>query len=109
MSQNWTPPPPPPPRNAPPAASTIPNNLVLAIIASVVSFLMCCLPHGLISVFFSTQVNKKESLGDIAGATQAAKNAKLAAIISIAVSVVWLIVSIAFGLLGAIMGGLQNR
>jgi hypothetical protein len=83
--------------------------MVIAIIAAVVSFLMCCLPHGVISVIFASQVNKKAAAGDIAGATQAAKNAKLWAIISIAVSVVWLIIGFAFGLIGGIMSSLQNH
>jgi interferon-induced transmembrane protein len=103
MSQNWTPPPPP---NAPP--SDIPNYLVLSIIAAVVSFLMCCLPHGIVSVIFATQVNKKASLGDIEGAKSASKNAKLWATISIVVSVIWLIVSFIFGFFAAIMGALGN-
>ena len=101
--QNWTPPPPTG------AQATVPNNLVLAIIAAVVSFIMCCLPHGLISVIFATQVNKKAAAGDIAGAQQAAKNAKMWAIISIAVSIVWLIIGFAFGILGGIMQSIQNR
>ena len=103
MAQNWTPPPPVG------AQTAVPNNMVIAIIAAVVSFLMCCLPHGVISVIFASQVNKKAAAGDIAGATQAAKNAKLWAIISIAVSVVWLIIGLAFGLIGGIMSSLQNH
>jgi ABC-type sugar transport system permease subunit len=91
------------------AQNTVPNNMVIAIVAAVVSFLMCCLPHGVISVIFAAQVNKKAAAGDIAGATQAAKNAKLWAIISIAVSVVWLIVGFAFGILGGIMSSIQNH
>jgi len=83
--------------------------MVIAIIAAVVSFLMCCLPHGVISVIFASQVNKKAAAGDIAGATQAAKNAKLWAIISIVVSVVWLIIGLAFGLIGGIMSSIQNH
>ena|ERR1051325_777485 len=104
MSQNWTP---PPPAGAAPA--TVPNNLVISIVAAVVSFLFCCLPHGLISVIFATQVNKKASAGDIAGAQQAAKNAKMWAIISIIVSALWLVVSLVFGILGGIMQSIQNR
>ena len=71
MSEPWTP---PPPGNAP---ATVPNNLVLAIIATVVSIMGCCLPHGLVSLFFATQVNKKAAAGDIQGATDAAKQAKM--------------------------------
>jgi hypothetical protein len=86
MSQSWTP---PPPVNAP---AVVPNNLVLAIIATVVSVLGCCLPHGLVSVFFATQVTKKAGLGDIEGATEAAKQAKMWAWISIAVGIIGLII-----------------
>lgn len=104
MSQNWTPPPPP---NAP--QSEIQNYLVLSIIAAVVSLVMCCLPHGVVSVIFATQVNKKAAAGDIEGARSAAKNAKLWATISIVVSVIWLVVSMVFGLFAGIMGALGNR
>ena len=102
MSQNWTPPP------AGGGSATVPNNLVWSIIAIVVSVIACCLPHGLISLIFALQVNKKAAAGDTAGAMQAAKNAKLWAIISIAVSVVWFVIALVFGLLGSIMSAVQK-
>ena len=104
MSQPWTPP--PPPLNAP---ATVPNNLVLAIIASVVSLFFCCLPHGVVSLIFATQVNKKAESGDIQGAISAAKQAKMWAFISIAVAAVWLVISLVFGVLGGILTAIQNR
>ena len=85
------------------AAATIPNNMVMAIVATVVS-LGCCLPHGLIALIFAMQVNKKETAGDIDGATKAAKQAKMFAMISIIVAVVWIVVATIFGLFGLILG-----
>jgi hypothetical protein len=103
MSQSWTPPPPPLNASAP-----IPNNMVMAIIATVISLLFCCLPHGAVALIFATQVNKKAEAGDIQGAQNAAKQAKMWSWISIIVSVVWLVVAIVFGVLGAVLGAIQK-
>lgn len=86
MSQPFTPP--APPSTAP---STIPNNMVMAIIATVVSIMGCCLPHGLVSLMFAMQVGKKETAGDIEGANNAAKQAKMWAWISIIAGILGLI------------------
>lgn len=104
MSQPWTPP--PPPLNAP---ATVPNNLVLAIIASVVSLCFCCIPHGVISLIFATQVNKKAESGDVQGAINAAKQAKMWAFISIAVTAVGFAIAFILGALGGILSAIQNR
>jgi membrane protein insertase Oxa1/YidC/SpoIIIJ len=103
MSQQWTPPP------APSAAVPVGNNLVLAIVASVVSLIFCCLPHGVISLIFATQVNKKAEAGDVAGAMQAAKQAKMFAWISIIVSVIGFVVAIIFGAVGGFLSAIQNH
>jgi hypothetical protein len=66
MSQDWTP---PPPSGTP---ENIPNYLVPAIISAV-----CCFPLGIIGVIFAAQVNGKVAAGDIAGAMDASKKAKL--------------------------------
>ena len=66
MSQEWTP---PPPAGTP---SSVPNYLVPAIISAV-----CCFPLGIISIVFAAQVNGKVAAGDIAGAMQASKMAKI--------------------------------
>ena len=97
MSQQWT----PPPVNA--VAPAPNNNLVFAIIASVLSVMFCCIPHGLISLIFALQVNNKAAAGDLQGAMNAAKQAKTWAIISIVVSAVWLVIALAFGVLNAIL------
>jgi Interferon-induced transmembrane protein len=66
MSQDWTP---PPPTGTP---EKVPNYLVPAIISAV-----CCFPLGIIGVIFAAQVNGKVAAGDIAGAIDASKKAKL--------------------------------
>jgi membrane protein insertase Oxa1/YidC/SpoIIIJ len=103
MSQQWTPPP------APSVEAPVGNNLPLAIVASVVSLIFCCLPHGVISLIFATQVNKKAEAGDTAGAMQAAKQAKMFAWISIIVSVIWFVISLIFGILGGILSAIQSH
>jgi t-SNARE complex subunit (syntaxin) len=65
--------------------------------------LFCCLPHGLISLIFALQVNKKAAAGDMQGAVNSAKQAKTWAIVSIIVSVIGLVVAIFFGVLNAIL------
>jgi len=76
MSQEWTPP--------PPTATTtsVPNYLVPAIISAV-----CCFPLGIISIVFAAQVNGKVAAGDIPGAMQASKLAKILSIVFIALAV----------------------
>ena len=73
MSQDWTP---PPPSGA--STTSVPNYLVLAIIS-----LFCCTPLGIVAIIFAAQVNGKVAAGDIAGATDASKKAKMFSYISI--------------------------
>lgn len=95
MSQNY-----PPAGGAAPAS--VPNNMVIAIIATVVSFLFCCLPHGIISLIYALQVNKKAAAGDMSGAEAAAKAARTWGMISIIVAVIWFVIAIILRLLGAL-------
>lgn len=76
MSQDWTPPP------AAGAPDKVPNYLIPAIISAV-----CCFPLGIISIVFAAQVNGKVQQGDIAGAMDAAKKAKLFSYIFIGLGV----------------------
>jgi Interferon-induced transmembrane protein len=87
---------------SPPQA--IPNYLVHAILVT----LCCCLPFGIVSIVYATQVNTKRDMGDIAGAVEASNNAKKWAMIGAGVGVVWLIIVIAFNglaFLAALAGG----
>jgi hypothetical protein len=100
------------PLNAPPpvsgVAGTVPNNMVMAIIATVVSVMGCCLPHGLVSLMFAMQVGKKEAAGDIEGAKNAAKQAKMWAWISIIAGALGLVLSLIFGVFAGIMSAISR-
>lgn len=77
------------------------NNLVLAIIATVLGVCSpCCigLILGIVSIVFSTQVDSKYNAGDYAAAEQAAKNSKLLAYIAfglVALNLIYVIFVIA--------------
>ena len=86
MSQNWTP---PPATGGAPAA--IPNYMVPAIIS-----IFCCAPAGIAAIIFSTQVNSKVTAGDIAGAQDASKKAKMFSYIGLGVGIVWIILVIIY-------------
>ncbi len=59
----------------------IPNHLAWAIISTVLSVCTCCgflgLFSGIAAIVFSAQVNSKLSAGDVAGALQSSKTAKI--------------------------------
>ena len=78
MSQNWTPPP------AAGGGATVPNYLVQSIIS-----VLCCWPLAIPAIIFATQVNSKIAAGDIAGAQDASKKAKLFAMIAIGCDVLF--------------------
>ncbi len=101
MSQPWTPP-------QAGSSATVPNNMVLAIIATIVSIIGCCLPHGIVSLIFAMQVNKKAAAGDMEGAANSARQAKLFAWISIAVGAICLVLNIIFGGLALVMSALGH-
>ena len=77
MDQEWTPP------FSSGTPDKVPNYLIPAIISA-----LCCFPLGIISIIFAAQVNGKVAAGDVAGALDAAKKAKLFSIIFIALGVV---------------------
>lgn len=73
MSQPWTPPPPPVG-----GSTNVPNYLIPAILS-----IFCCWPLAIVAIIFAAQVNGKVASGDIAGAVDASKKAKLFSFISI--------------------------
>jgi hypothetical protein len=81
------------------APQNIPNYLVQAILVT----LCCCLPLGIVSIIYATQVNTKRDAGDINGALEASKNAKKWAIIGVVAGVIWIGVIMAFNGLAFIM------
>src|SRR5438128_10354223 len=91
MSQNWTPPPPPAGGSA-----TVPNYLVPAIIS-----IFCCWPLAIPAIIFAVQVNNKVTAGDIAGAQDASKKAKMFSFIAIGLglagTLIYIIMIVFFG------------
>lgn len=79
----------------PPAGPKPPNYLVWAILST----LFCCLPFGIVSIVFAAQVDSKYNTGDLAGAQRASDNAKkwaiAAALTSVAIFVLWILVAAA--------------
>jgi hypothetical protein len=77
---------------APPAY--VENHLVWAILSTI----LCCLPVGAVSIWYSTQVNKRLAYGDHAGALEASSKAKTFAIASAAswaaLGVLWLVFAV---------------
>lgn len=85
MSQQWTPPP------AGGTPSSVPNYLVVAILS-----LFCCMPLGIAAIIFATQVNGKVAAGDMAGALDASKKAKMFSFISIGLGLAFILIYIIF-------------
>ena len=98
MSQQWTPPP------ATGGTTTVPNYLVPAIVS-----IFCCWPLGIVAIIFAAQVNGKVASGDIAGATEASKKAKLFSFIAIGIGVALGIIYLLLTILGIGLGALGNR
>lgn len=81
-----------------------PNSyLALAIISTI----LCCIPAGIVSIVYATQVNSAYEDGNYAKAMSASKNAKTWGIVSIvAAAVFWILYILIFGL--AFFGALAN-
>jgi uncharacterized membrane protein len=104
MSQPWN-----PPAAAASVDAPVANNMVIAIVATVLSIIGCCLPHGVVSLIFAMQVNKKAAAGDNAGAANSAKQAKMFAWISIILGIIGFVCNLIFGGLTLIMAAWGNR
>lgn len=98
MSQNWTPPPPPAAGTA-----TVPNYMVPAIIS-----IFCCWPLAIPAIIFAAQVNGKVAAGDIAGAQDSSKKAKMFSFIAIGLGVLGIIVYIIMLVLGVGLSAISN-
>lgn len=97
MSQQWTPPPPPA------GGSAVPNYLIPAILS-----LFCCWPLAIVAIIFAAQVNGKVAAGDIAGAMDASKKAKMFSFISIGLGAVLILCYVIFFVFVGGMSALQN-
>jgi hypothetical protein len=96
MSQPWNPPPPPPG-----GPTNIPNYLVPAILS-----LFCCWPLAIVAIIFAAQVNGKVQSGDLAGAMDASKKAKMFSFIAIGIGLVVGIIYLLLTLLGVAAGNM---
>ena len=92
MSQEWTPPP------SSGASEKVPNYLIPAILSAI-----CCFPLGIISIVFAAQVNGKVASGDIPGALDLSKKAKLFSYIFLGIGVaVWVCYLIFWVIIGGV-------
>ena len=98
MSQNWTPPP------AGGASATVPNYMVPAIIS-----IFCCWPLAIPAIIFASQVNNKVQAGDVAGAQDASKKAKMFSFIAIGIGVVIILIYVIMMILGVGLSAIGNR
>lgn len=98
MSQQWTPPPSP---TAAPA--NVPNYLIPAILS-----LFCCWPLSIVAIIFAAQVNGKVASGDIQGAMDASKKAKLFSFIAIGIGLGLGLIYLVLMVLGVGLGAIQN-
>ena len=98
MSQQWNPPP------AGGGTTTVPNYLIPAILS-----IFCCWPLGIVAIIFAAQVNGKVAAGDLAGAADASKKAKLFSFIAIGIGVVVGLIYLLLTILGIGLGALGNR
>ena len=93
MSQQWSSPPPAG------GTATVPNYLVPAILS-----LFCCWPLAIVAIIFAAQVNGKVAAGDIAGAMDSSKKAKMFSFIALGLGV---LVIVCYVLFIVLIGGLS--
>src|ERR1041384_6426715 len=96
MSQPW---------NAPPAGGSqnVPNYLVPAILS-----LLCCWPLAIVAIIFAAQVNGKVAAGDIAGAMDSSKKAKMFSFISIGLGLLGILCYVIMLILGVGLSAIGN-
>jgi predicted secreted protein len=97
MSQNWTPPP-------AGGSATVPNYMVPAIIS-----IFCCWPLAIPAIIFAAQVNNKVAAGDVAGAQDSSKKAKMFAFIAIGLGVLCILIYVIMLVLGVGLSAMGNR
>ena len=65
------------PAAAPAAAAALPEKVPNYLVQAILVTLFCCLPFGIVAIVFAAQVNGKAQAGDIAGATEVSRKAKM--------------------------------
>jgi hypothetical protein len=69
---------------------------------AILTTVLCCLPLGIVSIVFSSQVNSKWALGDAAGAQASSAKAKRFAIIGAIIGGAASVLLFVLSLLGAV-------
>ena len=76
------------------APASIPNYLVQSILVT----MCCCLPFGIVAIVYAAQVNGKLAAGDIAGAQDASRKAKMWSWVSFGIGLLLVAVYLILGL-----------
>jgi hypothetical protein len=87
-------------QNYQPTGTPPPNYLVFAILTTI----FCCQILGIVSIVFAAQVNSRWNSGDIAGANDASKNAKLWAWLAFGSGILVAVVAAILAVLGVFAG-----
>jgi predicted secreted protein len=74
------------------------------LVWSILTTLFCCLPLGVVSIVFASQVNSKWAMGDFAGAPESSNKAKQWAIWSAAAAAIGAVLYVVFFLFVIVLG-----
>lgn len=83
----------------------IPNYLVQSILVT----LFCCLPCGIAAIVFAAQVNGKIAAGDIVGAMQSSKKAKMFCWIAFGLGLAMILIQVLLGVMGVGFSAVQYQ
>lgn len=76
----------------------IPNYLAQSVLVT----LFCCLPFGIVSIIHAAQVNGKIQAQDIEGALESSRKAKFWSLLSFWLGLVFVLIYVALGAVGAL-------
>ncbi len=81
-------------------AQNIPNYLVQSILVTI----FCCLPLGIAAIIFAAQVNGKVQAGDIPGAMESSRKAKMFCWIAFGIGLAGVVIYLLMMVLGVAAG-----
>jgi len=71
--------------------------------------IFCCWPLAIAAIIFASQVNSKLAAGDVAGAEDASKKAKMFSFIAIGLGVLLILIYVIMMILGVGLSAMGNR